>query len=78
MNNIIENIELIIERFTITSQWSWESMLIAPVYNAHFFVLKKVRKLRCVLYTESFVLDLRPSLACKQIHEICPYTIICF
>ena len=43
-----------------------------------FFPLKKLRKLRCVLYTESFVLDLRPSLACKQIHEMCPYTIICF
>ena len=42
-----------------------------------FFVLKKVRKLRCVLYTESFVLDSRPSRACKQIHKICPYTIIC-
>ena len=43
-----------------------------------FFPLKKLRKLRCVLYTESFVLDSRPSLACKQIHEMCPYTIICF
>ena len=28
-----------------------------------FFPLKKLWKLRCVLYTESFVLDSRPSLA---------------
>ena len=43
-----------------------------------FFPLKKLRKLRCVLYMESFVLDSRLSLACKQIQEMCPYTIICF
>ena len=45
MNNIIENIELIIERFTITSQLSRESMLIAPVYNAHFFCAEKGPKI---------------------------------
>ena len=39
------------------------------MYNAHFFPLKKLRKLRCVLYMESFVSDSRPSLACKQIHD---------
>ena len=51
---------------------------IYPCIMRTFFPLKKPRKLRCVLYTESFVLDSRPSLACKQIHEMCPYTIICF
>ena len=45
-----------------------------------FFPLKKLRKLRCVLYTETFVLDKCLSLACKQIpaHLSCPYTIIGF
>ena len=54
------------------------SYRIYPCIMRTFFPLKKVRKLRCVLYTESFDLDLRPSLACKQIHKMCPYTIICF
>ena len=56
-------------------------MLIYRIYPCimhTFFPLKKLRKLRCILYMESFVLDCRPSLACKQILEICPYTIICF
>ena len=36
------------------------------------------RKVKWIVKTISFILDFRPSLACKQIHEICPYTIICF
>ena len=51
---------------------------IYPCIMLTFFPLKRLRKLRCVSYTESFVLDLCPSLACKQIHEICPYKFICF
>ena len=51
---------------------------IYPCIMRTFLQLKKLRKLRCVLYTESLVLDLRPSLACKEVHEICPHTIICF
>ena len=39
-----------------------------------FFPLEKLQKLRCVLYTESFVIDSRPSLACKQINKIYEYT----
>ena len=42
---------------------------IYPCMMRTFFPLKKLRKLRCILYTESFVLDSRPSLACKQIHK---------
>ena len=51
---------------------------IYPCIMHTFFPLKKLPKLRCILYTESFVLDSHPSLACEQIHKICPYTIICF
>ena len=36
---------------------------IYPSIMRTFFPLEKLRKLRCVLYTESFVLDSRPSLA---------------
>lgn len=42
-----------------------------PVYDAHFFPLKKLRKLRCVLYMEFFVLE---SLI--RIREICPHVIV--
>ena len=36
---------------------------IYPCIIRTFFPLKQLRKLRCVLYTESIVLDTRPSLA---------------
>ena len=40
------------------------------MYNAPFFLTKfKTPKIEiCNLYMVSFVLDSRPSLACKQIH----------
>ena len=51
---------------------------IYPCIMRTFFPLKKLRKLRCLLYTGSFVLDSHFSLSCEQVHEMCPYTIICF
>ena len=56
---------------------SQEAVLVYRIYPCTmriFFPLEKLRKLRCVLNTESFVLDSRPSLACKQINKIYAYT----
>ena len=50
-----------------------------PMYNMHFFPSERAPKVEIriiYIYMESFVLDLYPSLACKQIREMCPYTII--
>lgn len=33
-----------------------------------FFSAEKAPKIEMCIYTASFVLDLHPSLACKQIH----------
>ena len=45
-------------------------VLYFPVYNAHFFPAEKAPKIEVsILYTESFVVDLSPSLACKQMHK---------
>ena len=63
-------IELLISTFKFVGS------CIYPCIMCTFFPLKNLPKLRCVLYMESFVLDSHPSLACQQIHKICPYTII--
>ena len=42
-----------------------------PMYYVHFFPLKKLGKLRCVLYIEFFVLE---SLI--RLREICPHVIV--
>ena len=87
-NNSVEKIIDNLKSKELTqSQISYDSKIVIqraykyriyPCIMCTFFLLKNLRKLWCVLYTESFVLDSRPSLACKQIHEMCPYTIICF
>ena len=41
------------------------------------FLIKKKNSQQIKTVTND-VLDSHPSLACKQIHKICPYTIICF
>ena len=50
-----------------------------PVYNAHFFPLKKAPKIEMrIIHGMLSFLDLHPSLVYTQIRQICPYTFIGF
>ena len=49
-----------------------------PVHNVHFFPTQKASKIEMRIIDGILCFRLASLLACKQIHKICPYTIICF
>ena len=49
-----------------------------PVDNAHFFPTEKASKIEMRIIDGILCFRLASLLACKQIHKICPYTIVCF